>query len=123
MTDDELAEADQLSFTSSAADLADGAADGTISLSLISDQTGSYRFSGSDIADGAGHQVAVAGDFSDDGLPDLMVMGSAGGVLDVPGALAMPAAAVESGPAAGVIAAQLIGRQLCSVFWWSWMVV
>ena len=46
------------------------------------------------------------------GLPDLMVMGSAGGVLDVPGALAMPAAAVESGPAAGVIAAQLIGRQL-----------
>lgn len=46
------------------------------------------------------------------GLPDLMVMGSAGGVLDVPGALAMPAAAVESGPAAGVIAAQLIGQQL-----------
>ncbi len=46
------------------------------------------------------------------GLPDLMVMGSAGGVLDVPAALAMPAAAVESGPAAGVIAAQLIGRQL-----------
>ncbi len=46
------------------------------------------------------------------GLPELMVMGSAGGVLDVPGALAMPAAAVESGPAAGVIAAQLIGRQL-----------
>ncbi len=46
------------------------------------------------------------------GLPDLMVMGSAGGVLDVPSALAMPAAAVESGPAAGVIAAQLIGKQL-----------
>ncbi len=46
------------------------------------------------------------------GLPDLMVMGSAGGVLDVPGALARPAAAVESGPAAGVIAAQMIGRQL-----------
>lgn len=46
------------------------------------------------------------------GLPELMVMGSAGGVLDVPGALAMPAAAVESGPAAGVIAAQLIGRQM-----------
>ncbi|MGY9055533.1 MAG: hydantoinase/oxoprolinase family protein [Alphaproteobacteria bacterium] len=46
------------------------------------------------------------------GLPDLLVMGSAGGVLDVPAALAMPAAAVESGPAAGVIAAQLIGRQM-----------
>ena len=46
------------------------------------------------------------------GLPDLMVMGSAGGVLDVPAALAMPAAAVESGPAAGVIAAQMIGQQL-----------
>ena len=46
------------------------------------------------------------------GLPEIMVMGSAGGVLDVPGALAMPAAAVESGPAAGVIAAQLIGRQM-----------
>ena len=46
------------------------------------------------------------------GLPELYVMGSAGGVLDVPAALAMPAAAVESGPAAGVIAAQLIGKQL-----------
>ena len=46
------------------------------------------------------------------GLPDLMVMGSAGGVLDVPAALAMPAAAVESGPAAGVIAAQMIGKQM-----------
>ncbi len=46
------------------------------------------------------------------GLPDLHVMGSAGGVLDVPAALAMPAAAVESGPAAGVIAAQMIGRQM-----------
>ncbi|MEC8846054.1 MAG: hydantoinase/oxoprolinase family protein [Pseudomonadota bacterium] len=46
------------------------------------------------------------------GLPDLMVMGSAGGVLDVASVLGMPAAAVESGPAAGVIAAQLIGRQI-----------
>ena len=46
------------------------------------------------------------------GLPRLHVMGSNGGVLDVAGALRMPAAAVESGPAAGVIAAQRLGDQL-----------
>jgi N-methylhydantoinase A len=46
------------------------------------------------------------------GLPKLHVMGSSGGVLDVPECLRMPAAVVESGPAAGVVAAALIGRQL-----------
>ena len=45
------------------------------------------------------------------GLPKLQVMGSAGGVVDVPEALRMPAAIVESGPAAGVVAARLMGRQ------------
>jgi len=46
------------------------------------------------------------------GLPDLHVMGSSGGVFDIPEALRMPAAAVESGPAAGVMAAALVGRQI-----------
>jgi N-methylhydantoinase A len=46
------------------------------------------------------------------GLPDLHVMGSSGGVIDIAEALRMPAAVVESGPAAGVIAAALAGRQL-----------
>ena len=45
-------------------------------------------------------------------LPSLYVMGSNGGVFDVPEALRMPAGAVESGPAAGVIAAQRLGRQI-----------
>ena len=45
-------------------------------------------------------------------LPPLHVMGSSGGVLDIPECLRMPAAVVESGPAAGVVAAALIGRQL-----------
>jgi len=45
-------------------------------------------------------------------LPALHVMGSAGGVVDVPEALRMPAAVVESGPAAGVIAAALVGEQI-----------
>lgn len=45
-------------------------------------------------------------------LPPLHIMGSNGGVLDVPEVLKMPATAVESGPAAGVIAAAFIGRQL-----------
>ena len=45
-------------------------------------------------------------------LPALHVMGSNGGVLDVAEALRMPAAAVESGPAAGVIAAQRLGEQI-----------
>lgn len=46
------------------------------------------------------------------GLPPLHVMGSGGGVLDVAECLRMPAIAVESGPAAGVVAAALVGRQL-----------
>ena len=46
------------------------------------------------------------------GLPALHVMGSSGGVFDIAEALRMPAMAVESGPAAGVIAAALAGRQL-----------
>jgi N-methylhydantoinase A len=46
------------------------------------------------------------------GLPSLYVMGSSGGVFDVAEGLKMPAMAIESGPAAGVIAAALIGRQL-----------
>ncbi len=46
------------------------------------------------------------------GLPALHVMGSGGGVVDVAECLKMPAMAIESGPAAGVIAAGFIGRQL-----------
>ncbi len=46
------------------------------------------------------------------GLPTLHVMASSGGVLDVPEVLKMPAMAVESGPAAGVVAALQIGRDL-----------
>ncbi len=46
------------------------------------------------------------------GLPPLHVMGSSGGVLDVAECLRMPAIAVESGPAAGVVAAALTGKQL-----------
>ena len=54
----------------------------------------------------------LAGATGDMGLPDLYVMGSSGGVFDVAEGLKMPAMAIESGPAAGVIAAALIGRQL-----------
>ncbi|HEY4042650.1 MAG TPA: hydantoinase/oxoprolinase family protein, partial [Rhodopila sp.] len=43
------------------------------------------------------------------GLPELYVMGSSGGVFDIAEGLRMPAMAVESGPAAGVIAAALAG--------------
>jgi N-methylhydantoinase A len=46
------------------------------------------------------------------GLPALHVMGSSGGVFDIAEGLRMPAMAVESGPAAGVIAAALAGGQL-----------
>ena len=46
------------------------------------------------------------------GMPDLHVMGSSGGVVDIAECLRMPAQAVESGPAAGVIAAALAGEQL-----------
>ncbi|MBN8874157.1 MAG: hydantoinase/oxoprolinase family protein [Rhodospirillales bacterium] len=46
------------------------------------------------------------------GLPRLHVMGSNGGILDVAECLRVPAAVVESGPAAGVVAAAVAGRQL-----------
>jgi N-methylhydantoinase A len=46
------------------------------------------------------------------GLPQIYVMGSSGGVFDVAEALRMPAMAIESGPAAGVIAAALAGKEL-----------
>ncbi|MBN8928630.1 MAG: hydantoinase/oxoprolinase family protein, partial [Rhodospirillales bacterium] len=46
------------------------------------------------------------------GLPKLHVMGSNGGILDVAECLRIPAAVVESGPAAGVVAAALAGRQI-----------
>jgi N-methylhydantoinase A len=45
------------------------------------------------------------------GLPSLYVMGSNGGILEAAETVAMPAMAVESGPAAGVVAAALVARQ------------
>jgi N-methylhydantoinase A len=45
------------------------------------------------------------------GLPRLYVMGSSGGVMEAEETVAMPALAVESGPAAGVVAAALVARQ------------
>ena len=46
------------------------------------------------------------------GLPPPYIMGSSGGVVGIDEALQMPAMVVESGPAAGVIAAAAIGKQL-----------
>jgi N-methylhydantoinase A len=46
------------------------------------------------------------------GLPQLYVMGSSGGIFDIAEGLRMPAMAIESGPAAGVIAAALAGKEL-----------
>jgi N-methylhydantoinase A len=46
------------------------------------------------------------------GFPAPYIMGSSGGVFTVAEGLRMPAMAVESGPAAGVIAAARVGRQL-----------
>jgi N-methylhydantoinase A len=45
------------------------------------------------------------------GLPKLYVMGSNGGVFEAAEGVAMPAIAVESGPAAGVVGAARIARQ------------
>ena len=44
-------------------------------------------------------------------LPPLYLMGSNGGILEAAEAMAMPAMAVESGPAAGVVAAAPVARQ------------
>ena len=45
-------------------------------------------------------------------LPRLYVMGSSGGVIEAAEAVAMPATVVESGPAAGVVAAAVAARQI-----------
>ncbi len=45
------------------------------------------------------------------GLPSLYVMGSNGGVFEAREGVSMPAMAIESGPAAGVVGASLIARQ------------
>jgi N-methylhydantoinase A len=45
------------------------------------------------------------------GLPPLYIMGSNGGILQADEAVAVPVVAVESGPAAGVVAAALVARQ------------
>jgi N-methylhydantoinase A len=60
----------------------------------------------------AGYLDRLQGAVSALGLPQLYLMGSSGGVLDVAEALRMPAMAIESGPAAGVIAAALAGKEL-----------
>ena len=44
-------------------------------------------------------------------LPPLYLMGSSGGILEAAEALAMPVTAVESGPAAGVVAAARVAQQ------------
>src|SRR5262245_38441046 len=44
-------------------------------------------------------------------LPPLFLMGSNGGILEAAEAIAVPVVAVESGPAAGVVAAALVARQ------------
>ena len=48
-------------------------------------------------------------------LPPLYVMGSNGGILETAEAIAMPAMAVESGPAAGVVAAARVAQQTGSL--------
>jgi N-methylhydantoinase A len=60
----------------------------------------------------AGYLDRLQGAVSALGLPQLYLMGSSGGVLEVPEVLRMPAMAIESGPAAGVIAAGLAGKEL-----------
>ena len=45
------------------------------------------------------------------GLPPLYIMSSNGGILQADEAVAIPVVAVESGPAAGVVAAALVARQ------------
>jgi N-methylhydantoinase A len=60
----------------------------------------------------AGYLARLSKATTELGLPALHIMGSSGGVFDIAEGLRMPAMAVESGPAAGVIAAALAGRQL-----------
>jgi len=60
----------------------------------------------------ASYLERLAAAVTSQGFPAPYVMGSSGGVFTVAEGVRMPAMAVESGPAAGVIATQLIGRRL-----------
>ena len=59
----------------------------------------------------ASYLAQLAGRLAALGLPPLYVMGSNGGVFEAAEGVAMPAMAVESGPAAGVVAAAQVARQ------------
>ena len=59
----------------------------------------------------ASYLAGLTSRLDDLGLPPLYVMGSNGGVFEAGEGVAMPAMAVESGPAAGVVAAAHVARQ------------
>jgi N-methylhydantoinase A len=59
----------------------------------------------------ASYLEALEGAIRGRGLPRLYVMGSGGGVLEAAETIAIPAMAVESGPAAGVVAAAIVALQ------------
>ena len=54
----------------------------------------------------------LKGAITSKGLPAPYIMGSGGGLFEIEESLKMPAMAAESGPAAGVIAAALAGKQI-----------
>ncbi len=60
----------------------------------------------------ASYLERIADAIAELGLPPMRVMASSGGVLEVAEVLRMPAMAVESGPAAGVVAAAAVARQM-----------
>ena len=55
---------------------------------------------------------SLAASVTERGLPAPYVMGSNGGLLEIRESLAVPAMVVESGPAAGVIAAAMVGEAI-----------
>ena len=55
--------------------------------------------------------AGLEGSLAELGLPPLYVMGSNGGVFEAGEGVAMPVMAVESGPAAGVVAASVVAEQ------------
>ncbi|WP_164845372.1 FG-GAP repeat protein, partial [Pseudovibrio denitrificans] len=57
----------------SAADAADGTADGNVNLANVNEQTGSYQLVGTESRDGAGGAVSSAGDIDGDGKDDLLI--------------------------------------------------